>query len=113
MFDLPITPGSNQPEPLDLLAGIRGLSTFARMIRSLERDEIEIAIEALIDHLDTRDGDPDLEPEEDAEHDGREPELWRERGRDAPLPEYGTNQSTPINGRAVEEWYLHTMESTH
>lgn len=38
------------------------------------RAELEQAIEDAIAALDRYDGDPDLEPEEDAEHDGREPE---------------------------------------
>ena len=38
------------------------------------RAHIETAIESLIALLDVVDSDPDLEPEEDAEHDGREPE---------------------------------------
>lgn len=45
-------------------------------MRSLQetRAELEQAIEDAIAALDRHDGDPDLEPEEDAEHDGREPE---------------------------------------
>lgn len=38
------------------------------------RAELEQAIEDAIAALDRHDGDPDFEPEEDAEHDGREPE---------------------------------------
>lgn len=38
------------------------------------RSTIEDAVESLIALLDAWDGDPDLEPEVDAEHDGREPE---------------------------------------
>lgn len=40
------------------------------------RTLIEDAIEALLLILDEIDGDPDLEPEEDAEHDGIEPEEF-------------------------------------
>lgn len=40
------------------------------------RAELEQAIEDAIAALDRYDGDPDLEPEEDAEHDGREPEDY-------------------------------------
>lgn len=39
------------------------------------RAVLEAAIEAAIALLDVLDPDPDLEPEEDLEHDGREPEL--------------------------------------
>ncbi|WP_162559214.1 hypothetical protein [Microvirga sp. 17 mud 1-3] len=38
------------------------------------RPAAEEVVEALISFLDYVDGDPDLEPEEDDEHDGREPD---------------------------------------
>jgi hypothetical protein len=56
----------------------------ARLVERLEilglatgdglRPAVEGAAEALISFLDHLDGDPDLEPEEDDEHDGREPD---------------------------------------
>jgi hypothetical protein len=38
------------------------------------RPAVEEAAEALVSFLDYIDGDPDLEPEEDDEHNGREPD---------------------------------------
>ncbi|RHW17169.1 hypothetical protein D1610_11510 [Sphingomonas gilva] len=54
------------------------VSRIDRPARS--RAEIEQAIEQLIGLLDAIDGDPDFEPEEDAEHDGREPFGGKIRG---------------------------------
>lgn len=66
---------------------VMALITPARL-RSIPnaRAELEAAIEAAIALLDAIDGDPDLEPEEDAEHDGLEPDAdlgdpsWPETG---------------------------------
>jgi hypothetical protein len=53
---LTITTGGLRPLPLSLLS---------QSLPMLSRHELEDVVERLIDELDRRDGDPDLEPEED------------------------------------------------
>lgn len=48
--------------------------TIAPASTGRRRAELEDAVERAIALLNALDGDEDLEPEEDAEHDGREPE---------------------------------------
>lgn len=45
------------------------LGQFERVLRGLQRDQIELAVEILIDRLDAQDGDPDLEEAGDLEPD--------------------------------------------
>lgn len=54
------------PAPADVAAA---LAARRRAIRA----EIAAEVERLVGWLDAIDGDPDLEAEEDADHDGREP----------------------------------------
>lgn len=113
MLDLHISYGAAVPAPLDASAGIRGLAWFERLIRALDRAEIEFAVDRLIARLDSEDGDPDLEPEEDCEHDGAEPEEWR-AGRLRALPVYDLDQSKgPTNERDIQRRYIEYMRSEH
>lgn len=54
---LTITTGGLRPLPLSLLS---------QALHMLSRGELEDVVERLIDELDRRDGDCDLEPEEDS-----------------------------------------------
>lgn len=49
--------------PADDLDPNGRLAQFMRLVNAFERDEIEIGVDLLIEQLDRRDGDPDLEPE--------------------------------------------------
>jgi hypothetical protein len=51
------------------------VARFMRMIDHFERNEIEAAVDALIDHLDELNGDPDLEGS-DAEDSFDVPPFW-------------------------------------
>lgn len=92
---LTITTAGLRPLPLGLLS---------QSIPLLSRGELEDVIERLIDELDRRDGDYDLEPEADAclagddgcsaiTHNGRTYWGSEEDGRDVLIPSYGTDQS--------------------
>jgi hypothetical protein len=85
-------------------------SRLAGFVLSLSREELETFTEIAIDVLDTMDGDPDFEPEEDrcgAADDGCAPVVaegrvyWgsladAEGSRHAPVPRYGVDQTGPL-----------------
>ena len=69
------------------------------------RESIEAAVEALIARLDAMDGDPDLEPEFDAD-----PLELGEQEEGIALPHYGVDQTEgPLNEAAAVRRYQEAL----
>lgn len=93
------------------------LAQFARMIEAFERDEIERAVDSLIDMLDRRDGDADLEPNGDQEGPGgfaafapHEPDQRRAEYRDAEIAlatEDDEASGDELDGNGSEDDFMH------
>lgn len=60
------------------------LAQFVRMLDAFERDEIEIAVDLLIERLDARDGDPDLEADGDELDGSPSEDEFMHHGHDGP-----------------------------
>lgn len=83
------------------------LGLIASALPRLSRHDLEVLVEQLIDVLDQRDGDPDLEPDDEDSAVDDQPcdEPWQdlEPEEDA-LPVYGVDQTRIVRRRGLLQW---------